>query len=624
MKKSNLALFLPVLLASACSDDTSSPQPDPVTPPSSVSEYSTIDVTPKAMFDGTVTAYLGRFEDKYRNWRLSPEAIDVNNDGHVDEEDALELGILNDLGTPIVIDAKKMDTVLQTNPDGLGAGTARPDIFVDGHYSAFDVLRYLAVTRSDIKLENIVPYEETGLDTYQFTVSWDQNGDGIFDSQDANSFNSSDWHFKFKFDGGEKRRVTASLDGIAPDGESNYMRMDQFWVQPGMNLRFQPFIKEFMARKNWVMLQETERLKANGGKVIVAEVISSTDYGATYETILENLEVTAHNLRPDIFKPGVITKIDILLSATDAGHEFVINYWPTLSTKSPVGHFALFSVNGKDSVVGEGWITDFGEKDAETDFAPFAKCDFGADGTPDGLPKVSHDACWSEWNYYFGGNMVHLMTDVWVMNQPSEVARIAYKSHYTIWEMEDFNGNKIQERDFSQDEDGSDIAVLRTLSLPDEATSTLPILKESHFGWGIADCESCHNDTDPKGHGGYSWPVNSVDGFNEIQPHYCASCHGSNGAPVGHQETARCYWCHSEDQQPKNHGEASTKHWITGAENLEGNLHSYPKAGSAITRDKNGNFAPYTEILSATNSDWNMSKAFPDPYSCMTCHPNAE
>lgn len=625
MKKSSFILLLSTLLASACSDDNTSSQPDPVSPPplTPQQKYSTIDVTPSTKFEGTFNAYLGRFDDKFRTWRLSPEARDVNNDGHIDEIDTMELGILNDLGTPVVIDAKKMDALLQTNPDGLGAGTARPDIFVNGHYSVFDVLRYLAVTRSDIKLENVVPYDETGLDTYTFTVSWDQNGDGIFDSLDTESFNSSDWHFRFKFDVGEKRRVTANLDGVSPDGEASYERMDQFWVQPGMDMRFQPFTQEFVARKNWVMQQEMDRFHQAGEKVVVPTVIVSYDNLKTMGPLVNNLEVTAHNLRPDIFQPGVITQMDIFLSAIDNGYDLAINYWPTVSTKAPIEHFALFRVGGVDSVVGTGWALMSGELATSFDFTPLATCDFGADGTPGGVPKVSHEACWTDWNSYFGGNLIHQMTDVAVMNQPMESMTMLYHDHYEIWGMEEFNGNDVKERDFSEEKNGQDIVTLRTLELPAD-DSGMPILNESHFGWGIADCESCHNDKDPKGHGGYSWPVNSVDGFNEIQPHYCASCHGNNGAPKGHQETARCFWCHSEDQQPKNHGEASTKHLITGFENLEGNLHNYPPLGSTLTRDGAGNYDPYTEILSATNSDWNMSKALPDPYSCMTCHPNAE
>ncbi|ABV36749.1 hypothetical protein Ssed_2140 [Shewanella sediminis HAW-EB3] len=624
MNKLLLAALLSAVLVSGCSEDSNDTASSPVVPPSPAKEYSTIDVTPAAKFEGSITVRLGRFDDKYKAWRLSGEAKDIHNDGHIDEMDAQALKIVNELEPAIVIDAKKMHSLLQTNPDGLGKGSARADIFVNGHYSVFDVLRYLALTRDDIKLENVIDYKDTDLDTYQFTISWDQNGDGIFDAQDIESFNSSGWHFRFKFDGGELRRITGSLDGVGPEGEAHYERMDQFWVQPGMDLRFQPFNAEMTARRIWVMKQEMERYRQAGNKVILPELVASFDGGKSYETLVTDLEVTAHNIRPDIFQPGVITGIDAFLSAKDMEHDFVINYWPTVASKAPVGHYALFSVNGKNSRVGAGWTTRFGEKSTLNDFAPFTKCDFGSDGTQNGEPKVSHKACWAEWNTYFGGNMLHLMTDVWVMNQAVEQVHLIYKSHYDIFGMEEFNGKIPTERDFSQSNDGSDMVSLRTLSLPKPETSTLPILKESHFGWGIANCESCHNDKLPQGHGGYSWPVNSVDGFNSIQPYYCASCHGSNGAPLGHGETARCYWCHSEDQLPKNHGEASVKQWLRGAENLEGNWHNYNIPASTLPRDAAGNYAPYTEILSTINSDWNMSKSFPDPYSCMTCHPNPE
>ncbi|WP_299794836.1 hypothetical protein [uncultured Shewanella sp.] len=626
MNRLPLAILLSTICATGCSDsneETTTPT-EPTLPTSPATAYSTIDVTPSAKFVGNIIVRLGVFDDKYKKWRLSGEAKDINSDGHIDEIDAKALNIVNVLEPAIVIDAEKMNALLQTNPDGLGKGTARPDIFVDGHYSVFDVLRYLALTREDIKLDSITPYNETGLDTYGFTVSWDQNGDGIFDTQDINSFNSPDWHFKFKFDGGELRRITGGLDGVGPEGEANYERMDQFWVQPGMHLRFQPLNPEMTARRKWAMQQQMNRYQQAGNKVVLPELVASIDNGKTYQTLVKDLEISAHNLRPDIFQPGVITGIDAFLSAKDLGHDFVINYWPTVASKAPVEHYALFRVKGTASRVGAGWTTRLGEKATITDFAPFAKCNFGIDGTPDGEPKVSHKTCWEEWNTYFGGNMLHLMTDVWVMNQGVEQIHLTYKSHYDIFDMEEFNGNFPKERDFSEANDGSDIVTLRTLSLPVEETSTLPLLKASHFGWGIADCETCHNDKTPNGHGGFPWPVNSVDGFDTVQPYYCASCHGSNGAPEGHGETARCYWCHSENQLPKNHGEASAKQWISGAENLEGNWHNYTIPASTIPRDAAGNYSPYTEILSATNSDWNMSKSFPDPYSCMSCHPNPE
>ncbi|WP_252008091.1 hypothetical protein [Ferrimonas sp. SCSIO 43195] len=607
------------LLLSACSDNSNnvpqpSPKPEPELP-------ITLDVTPNAEFSGTIRVNLGRFTDHYKNWRLSPEAQDVNSDGHIDERDAQSLGIRNQLETAIVIDASEMDALLRSNPDGLGAGSARPDIFVQGHYSAFDVLRYLALTRPELKLDSIASHRETGLDTYRFRVSWDQNGDGILDPQDQQSFQSPDWHFRFKLDGGEKRRITGSLDGVGPEGEALYLRMDQFWVQPGMNLRFQPFTPEMTARRIWVQQQEVDRFTRNGNRVIVPELVASFDGGKNYQTLLNDFEVTAHNLRTDIFQPGVITAVDSFLSAFDQGIDVALNYWPTVASKAPVGHFALFRLKNQASRVGAGWTTRFGEKATLKDFAPFAQCDFGADGTPTGTPKVPHESCWKDWNTYFGGNMLHLMTDVWVMNQPVEQVHLIYKSHYDIFGMEEFNGNEPKERDFSQHQDGSDLVTLRTFPLPDDASSS-PLLDASHFGWGIADCESCHNNQSPKGHGGYHWPINSVDGFDQQQPYYCASCHGSNGAPKGHGETARCFWCHSEDQLPRNHGEASTKHWISGQENLEGNRYNYLIPASTLPRDAAGNHAPYTNILSTINSDWDMSKSFPDPYSCMTCHPN--
>ena len=71
---------------------------------------------------------------------------------------------------------------------------------------------------------------------------------------------------------------------------------------------------------------------------------------------------------------------------------------------------------------------------------------------------------------------------------------------------------------------------------PDAVSSATPglrdkVLTSSHKGWKSASCRTCHEDVH---HAGYTDPI-------------CASCHGSNGAPirsVGHA-TDGCGECHS-------------------------------------------------------------------------------
>ncbi|WP_246028440.1 hypothetical protein [Shewanella atlantica] len=639
MRKLLLSTLVLGLLTGCGSDDTQEQPVDPITSPKK-SKYLTVDIKPDAKFEGQFEVYLGRYADQLKDWLQSDQARDLNKDDHIDERDAHLDGVFNPPETPLIIDADEMHQLLSSNPDGLGAGSARGDIFVDGHYGIFDALRYLAFTRSDLKLENIKEPIETGRDTFEFSVSWDSNGDGTFDEQDNDiyaNFQSPDWHSRIKFDGGELTTLNGTLDGLGPQGEAHYERLDQMLIQPGMTIRFQPFSPEMTQRRRWVQDREMARLQESGGKVVLPQLIVMKSMN-TQPLVLQNLEITAHDMRPDIFQPGVITKMDIFLSAADSGLDVAFNYWPSLSTGATVEHFGLFRVDGLASEVARGWTTGWGEMVADNDFNPLSKCDFSspAGGSQDLVVDPEH--CRLDWQSSFGGTKMHIMSDVWVINQPEEYALALYGDHYQLFGMEEYSGKATTERDFSPQEDGSDIMTLQVFDLPDDSgsASDKAILKPEHFGWGIADCTECHNaEKAPLGHGGYSWPINSSDGFSETQPYYCATCHGNNGAPQGHGETARCFWCHAGDSNtPKHHGEASTRKLYQGDE-IKSNDKIYnssqggvpdpndPNDLSVLPRDKDGNYSEYQEIWSSVNSDWDMSRVFPDPYSCMTCHPNS-
>jgi len=642
MRKLLLSTLLLSLLTGCGSDNTQDQPDEPVTPDPEKSKYLTLDIKPEAKFEGTFKVNLGRYPDPVKAWLQSDEAYHQGDHTHdkmetgqyyaVDERDALLAGIVNEPEAAIIVDAADMHQLLMTNPDGLGAGSARSDIFVSGHYSVFDALRYLALTRNDIKLDNIIGYNDSGRDTYEFTLSWDCNGDGEFSDTDniskesgniygcgvnSSNYDSPDWHFRFTFENGEMAKANGTLNGVGPQGEASYERMDQFWLKPGMKIRFQSFSPEMTQRRHWVQDREMSRLTQNSGKVIVPTFSVNTPPPMT-PTVIKELEVTAHNMRPDIFQPGVITGMDIFLSAADAGLDIKFNYWPSLSTGAEVGSFALFRAQGISSEVGRGWSTMYGEHATQSDFSRHSVCDFSSQGI-----IVDPEHCRRDWQSRFGGNVVHQMSDRWVMNQPPEFVMAGFKDHYETWGMPEYSGKDRVERDFNLEEDGSDVMTLQVFTLPEDNDRL--VLQPSHFGWGIADCTECHNETkQPLGHGGYSWPVNSSDGFDEVQPYYCATCHGNNGAPKAHGETARCFWCHdSEENRPAHHGDASTQRFYQGDEvKSNSHIYNYPNEIAALPRDKMGNFREYDNIWSSVNSDWDMSKPFPDPYSCMTCHQN--
>lgn len=129
-------IALSAILLSGCGSDDSSATTVPVEKP--IAEK----ITPNAKyiaagptrfvepFDGKIEYHLGKFDDKINAW-LDPfdPSKDLNKDKMVNSFDAKLAGIVNTLEHGYEVDIEEMKKVLETNPDGLGAGTSRPDIY---------------------------------------------------------------------------------------------------------------------------------------------------------------------------------------------------------------------------------------------------------------------------------------------------------------------------------------------------------------------------------------------------------------------------------------------------------------------------------------------------------------
>jgi len=644
-------------------------------------EYFDLNVKPDAKSIGTMKVMFGRFDDKINIWLHNPEGGMAPGSAELDgikgpaanpkdpEEkrfyaadtrDAHVAGIYNDPHPyQIDLDLEKVAEVLATNPDGLGAGTARPDIFREGHYSAFDLLRYLAATRDDIRLSNVVHYSETGLGTYTFDVSWDRNRNGVFDASECEPDNphkcdavdDPNWHFRFINHGGKFKRAKGNMQGKSPSGEGNYLRIDEFWIQPGALVTFESMSEVMTARRHWIQKEQVDVFKANGN-VAKVNVRVIGDNWQHLGTVMER-EITPHNHRSDVYQDGVLTTMDALLSAKELDIKF--SWWGTLSTGAVVNHYAISSAAGVKTSGFKGFglmqmnpslaalsdMPDFGF--TKNDFGMYPSCLFDLNGAT--LPKEQADkilarearspvdmkTCVLDWSGVFGGAILHQMADAYPLNYghmnilllrnnlgpqfglPEE--KIREGGERVIWDLDKGPGE--------------DLVTLQTMQLPEEPVGKAPILDQTHFGWKVADCTLCHNDEQsPNGHGGFAWPVNSADGFDEPQPYYCATCHGSNGAPISHGENDRCFWCHSNDGfVPENHNDASTMHLYTetAEQPLEGNDGidiSFRSRGIPV--DDSGNHKRVKETWDSKNNDWDLSKVFPDPYSCLTCHPKQQ
>lgn len=201
---------------------------------------------------------------------------------------------IQDIGE-FIFDASKVETL-------------RPDIFRPGHFSLFDVLVHVA-KEGDIALE--YHFDET-MDTHVIDAINDQAG----------------WWYRAQYSGGWT--------------EDNVFRMDMYPYKNGTKLWVYIEREGRLATIYRTFREEVERLASNGGRVIIPEVIIRSP-ASSY--ILQNVVVTPHDVRNDMFQPGVVTALDALLSLGEQGELFrlKLTWYERVGTADPVDTFYVWS-----------------------------------------------------------------------------------------------------------------------------------------------------------------------------------------------------------------------------------------------------------------------------------------
>ncbi len=644
------ASYLLLATLTACGgsdgDESTAPEVPPVEPPAGSKPHQSLDIVQpqKASFDGEITIYLGRWypcmEREYKG-----DGVDISQYCTGDEPPTPMGEYADNEFNRNKITPDDSKYIFKVKADDIKAYAAqpdspiplRPDVYAEGHFSVMDVVLYASHVRDDLDVKAIWSEE---LGTHLLSTAWDTDGDGTLSEAELNN-RSTDWYPSYIWHDGEFDRLQGT-----PNLETVYVRADLGLAKSKMRIRIQPYNSAVTERRNMQFKLQADRRRANGDKVIVP-LVWAIDAQGNDVVKVQNLEVTAHDLRTDIFQPGVITSMDVWLSLQDQGLADVrFTYWGTMSTEAEVNNYALTSVNGLRAQGMVGWAAATGEMFTTQDFFlddlewPTPSALMAAD-RGEGDPKLkgkcqwmhggqghtieSAQICIDEWYNKFGGFMDHDMPDQEVMHYPKGVIFAGYQT----WMPGQFD---ITERHFV-DEDGD----YENQVIADINDAIAP-LTDDHFGWGIADCRNCHDDVH-KGSLGVE------------QPYECAACHGSNGAMKGHGEVSRCFWCHTEDNQMAHHGSASgfmkfgdvecQGTSVTGL-NLDG-MQEGSCANAVNTLDAerlagpNGEWGGIKQPIhdqadnlqyygagerTGINSDWHNSEDFPDPYSCVTCHPN--
>lgn len=209
------------------------------------------------------------------------------------------------------------------NPEDIE--TVRPDNYKNGHFSIFDILVHL-----DKKGEIRMRYHfRADLNTY------------IIDSING----MQNWWYFAYYDGGWK--------------EENVYRMDHYPFKPKMAIAL--FQKTVGIQDIYnTYIQENNGLNNNSGTIIIPDVYI---IGSTQSLLFHNIEVTAHNLRNDVFQDGVITAIDAILSMGNQGLlTYELKWYDSIGTAETRSYW-VHSINGEESYGRCGFVYEEGDND---------------------------------------------------------------------------------------------------------------------------------------------------------------------------------------------------------------------------------------------------------------------
>lgn len=195
--------------------------------------------------------------------------------------------------------------------DPRAARTLRPDLFQDGHLSVFDLVAYLG---------------EQGKISLQYRYDVDMATHVI---ETLNGHGG--WWYEAHYAGGRL--------------EPNQMRMDTYMVKDGTQVRlFREDLKR-LAGIQASFAREVERVRANGGRVVLPKV---TIRGPRWSLAFNDVEVRAHDVRSDVLRPGVITALDVLLSLGEQGRlsALKLTWYAGIGRATPVDSYFVEHIAG--------------------------------------------------------------------------------------------------------------------------------------------------------------------------------------------------------------------------------------------------------------------------------------
>ena len=254
--------------------------------------------------------------------------------------------------------------------------TVREDIFNEGYFSIFDVLVHLGNT-GQISMDY---YFDESMNTH---IIADLDGhthwwyDAYYDGgwRENSVFRMDHYPYKDNMTLNIIRQPVGYVGHVYEEYERAYYESSQRSRNP----------EEYLESIYKTYQDEVRRKEENGGKVIVPEV---TIVGTNETLVFENVEIKAHNLRSDMFQPGVITAIDTILSLAEAGKiNYDLQWYESLGSADVVKSYWVNRINDDESYGRCGFVYEAGDKVY----------------------------------YFFRGNHNHIPSDIRVINSPGYV-----------------------------------------------------------------------------------------------------------------------------------------------------------------------------------------------------------
>ena len=218
------------------------------------------------------------------------------------------------------------DRVKERPINPMGVRTLRPDVFRPGQFSVFDALVHICETAG-------TPLE------YHFDEHMRTH---VIDSLDGDR----NWWYAARYHGG-------------PRAEEPVHRMDTHAYRDWMAISIYHVAEVRVRDLNAAFAGDARRLENNGGAVIVPEVTIRTP---EQDLRFTNVEVTAHNLRRDIFWDGVVTATDILLSLADQGSLSAEMEWVEMIGQTLRQSYTFTRLNDEKIEDRAGFTYEMGER----------------------------------------------------------------------------------------------------------------------------------------------------------------------------------------------------------------------------------------------------------------------